>query len=302
LPSSASTAPELLAGFDARRVQVGDADLFLRIAGSGPPLLMLHGYPQTHLAWHRVAPLLARQFTVVLPDLRGYGQSRGPTPDDAHRHYSKRTMAGDMVRLMTALGHDRFLLAGHDRGARVGYRLCLDHPERVKRLAALDIIPTFDMWERMDADRALGSYHWMFLAVPAPVPERLIGTDPDFYIRHLLTRWAGRDARLDARAVAAYVEQFRNPAVVAATCADYRAGATTDRADDAADRRDGRKIGCPVIVVWGRGYLGNRTSSPLAVWQRWADNVSDVALDCGHFVAEEKSEECGDALARFFSA
>ena len=149
---------------------------------------MLHGYPQTHVIWHRVAPLLAQRFTVILPDLRGYGQSRGPVPDNAHRNYSKRVMAEDMVRLMTALGHERFLLAGHDRGARVGYRLALDHPERVARFAALDIIPTLDMWERMDADRALGSYHWMFLAVPAPVPERLIAADPDFYIRHLLTR------------------------------------------------------------------------------------------------------------------
>ena len=272
----------------------------MRIGGGGPPLLMLHGYPQTHAAWHRVAPLLARHFTLILPDLRGYGQSRGPAPDDAHR-YSKRAMAEDMVRLMTALGHDRFLLAGHDRGARVGYRLCLDHPARVLRFAALDIIPTLDTWERMDADRALGSYHWMFLAVPAPVPERLIGADPDFYIRHLLMRWAGPSAMLDPRAIAAYVEQFRDPAVVAATCADYRAGASTDRADDAADRRDGRKIGCPVLIVWGRGYLGNRTSSPIAVWRRWADEVRDVALDCGHFVAEEKPEECAEALARFFS-
>jgi len=292
----------LLAGFGERRVEAGDASLFLRIGGSGQPLLLLHGYPQTHLAWHRVAPLLARQFTVILPDLRGYGQSRGPAPDDAHRHYSKRAMAEDMVRLMSVLGHERFLLAGHDRGARVGYRLALDHPERVERFAALDIIPTLDMWERMDADRALGSYHWMFLAVPPPVPERLIGADPDFYIRHLLVRWAGPGAALDERAVAAYVEQFRDPAVVAATCADYRAGASTDRADDAADRRRGGKIDCPVLIIWGRGYLGTRTSSPIAVWRRWADDVREVALDCGHFVAEEKPEECAAALAGFFAA
>jgi haloacetate dehalogenase len=302
LPSSASTAPEpLLAGFGERRVEVGDASLFLRIGGSGPPLLLLHGYPQTHVAWHRVAPLLGRRFTVILPDLRGYGQSRGPLPDNAHRNYSKRAMAEDMVRLMTALGHERFLLAGHDRGARVGYRLALDHPERVARFAALDIIPTFDMWERMDADRALGSYHWTFLAVSAPVPERLIGADPDFYIRHLLTRWAGAGAQLDERAVAAYLNQFRDASVVAATCADYRAGATTDRADDAADRQSGRKITCPVLIVWGRGYLGMRSDSPAAVWRQWADDVREVALDCGHFIAEEKPEACASALERFFA-
>ena len=292
----------LLAGFGERRVEVGDASLFLRMAGSGPPLLMLHGYPQTHVVWHRVAPRLARQFTVILPDLRGYGQSRGPVPDGAHRHYSKRVMADDMVRLMSVLGHERFLLAGHDRGARVGYRLALDHADRVERFAALDIIPTLDMWERMDADRALGSYHWMFLAVPPPVPERLIGADPDFFIRHLLARWAGPGAALDERAVTSYVGQFRNPAVVAATCADYRAGASTDRADDAADRRKDRKIACPVLILWGRGYLGARTSSPMAVWRRWADDVREVALDCGHFLAEEKPEECADALLRFFSS
>ena len=292
----------LLAGFGERRIEVGDANLFLRIGGSGPPLLMLHGYPQTHVIWHRVAPRLAEQFTVILPDLRGYGQSRAPAPDDAHRHYSKRTMAQDMVQLMTALGHERFFLAGHDRGARVGYRLALDHPERVQRFAALDIIPTLDMWERMDADRALGSYHWMFLAVPPPVPERLIAADPDFYIRHLLARWAGHGAQLDERAVAAYVEQFRDPAVVAATCADYRAGASIDRADDAADRRKDRKIACSVLIVWGRGYLGARTSSPLAVWRRWADDAREVALDCGHFIAEEKPDECAAALAGFFAA
>jgi haloacetate dehalogenase len=291
----------LFEGFTERRVSTGEAELFVRIGGAGPPLLLLHGYPQTHVAWHRVAPMLARQFTLILPDLRGYGRSRGPAPDAEHRRFSKRAMAQDMAAMMSALGHERFRVAGHDRGARVGYRLCLDHPERVERFAAIDIIPTLDMWEGMNADKALASYHWTFLAVPSPVPERLIGADPEFYIGHLLERWAGRPDALDPAAVAAYLGQFRDPAVVAATCADYRAGATVDRADDAEDRRHGRKIGCPVLVLWGRGYLSSKTGSPLAVWRRWADEVREVALDCGHFVVEEKPEEAAQALLSFMA-
>ncbi len=288
-------------GFTDRRVSTGEAELFVRIGGVGPPLLLLHGYPQTHVAWHRIAPVLAQQFTLVVPDLRGYGQSRGPAPDAEHRRYSKRAMAQDMAALMTTLGYERFGLAGHDRGARVGYRLCLDQPERVERFAAIDIIPTLDMWDGMNADKALASYHWSFLAVPAPVPERLIGADPEFYVGHLLERWAGRRDALDPAAVAAYLGQFRDPAVIAASCADYRAGATVDRADDAEDRRRGNKIACPVLVLWGRGYLSSKTGSPLAVWRNWADDAREVALDCGHFVAEEKPAECAAALASFMA-
>jgi haloacetate dehalogenase len=286
----------LFEGFTERRVSTGEAEIFLRIGGRGPPLLLLHGFPQTHVAWHRVAAVLARQYTLILPDLRGYGRSRGPAPDAAHRCYSKRAMAQDMASLMTALGHGRFRLAGHDRGARVGYRLCLDHPARVERFAAIDIIPTLDQWEGMTADKALSAYHWQFLAVPAPLPERLIGADPDFYYEHLLHRWAGRRDALDPASVADYLGQFHDPAVIAATCADYRAGASVDRADDAEDRRDGRRIACPVLVLWGRRYF---RSSPLPVWRKWADEVQEVALDCGHFVVEEKPEEAAEALLSF---
>ena len=290
----------MLDGFAEQRVPVGEAELYLRTGGKGPPLLLLHGYPQTHEAWHRVAPRLARAFTLVMPDLRGYGRSTGPAPDGEHVGYSKRAMAGDMAALMAALGYERFLLAGHDRGGRVGYRLCLDHPERVARFAALDIIPTLDMWEEMDADKALGTYHWTFLAAPAPVPERLIGADPDFYIRHLLQRWAGAPEGLDPRAADAYVAQFQDPAVVAATCEDYRAGATVDRRDDLDDRQAGRRIGCPVLVIWGRGYAASKAASPLGAWHRWADDVRELALDCGHFVAEEQPEAVAEALDAFF--
>ena len=288
-------------GFTEHRIVTGDAELYVRTGGDGPPVLLLHGYPQTHVAWHRVAPLLRRHFTLVMPDLRGYGQSRGPVPDPAHRHYSKRAIAADMAALMTALGHERFFLAGHDRGGRVGHRLALDHPQRVLRFAALDIIPTLAMWERMDADRSLASYHWSFLAVPAPVPERLIGADPDFYFEHLFSRWAGKREALDSRAVAAYLAQFRDPAVIAATCADYRAGAGIDRLDDAEDRRRGNKLACPVLVLWGRRYLTSKTASPLAAWSDYADDLREVALDCGHFIAEEEAERCASVLIEFFA-
>ncbi|WP_119458906.1 alpha/beta fold hydrolase [Rhodospirillaceae bacterium SYSU D60014] len=289
----------MLDDFEDRRVTLDEAEIYLRIGGEGPPLLLLHGYPQTHLVWHAVALVLAREFTLVMPDLRGYGQSRGPAPDPEHRNYAKRAMARDMVALMDSLGHERFLLAGHDRGGRVGYRLCLDHPGRVARFAALDIIPTLDTWEEMDADKALGTYHWPFLAVPAPVPERLIGADPDFYIRHLLDRWAGRSDALDPRAVAAYVEQFHRPSVLSATCEDYRAGATLDRAHDREDRDAGRRLDCPVLVIWGRGYAASKAASPAEAWRRWADEVQEVALDCGHFVAEEEPQACAAALGGF---
>jgi haloacetate dehalogenase len=300
-------------------VAVGEAELYLRLGGDGPPLLLLHGYPQTHVAWHRVAPLLARDFTLVIPDLRGYGASfavNGDVNADSlllsednsklspltakHHNYSKRAMAADMVALMAALGHERFALAGHDRGGRVGYRLCLDHPERVTRFAALDIVPTLNVWEAMDAGSALSTYHWQFLAVPAPLPERLIGADPDFYFTHLLERWAGRPDALDPEAVQAYLAQFHDPAVIAATCDDYRAGASVDRDHDQADRDAGRKIVCPLLVLWGRRYLAAKEASPLATWREWAGDAREVALDCGHFITEEEPEACAAALREFF--
>lgn len=290
----------MLDDFDEKRITVGDAEIYLRTGGSGSPLLLLHGYPQPHVIWHRVAPTLAEHFTLVMPDLRGCGRSKGPAPDATHVNYSKRAMAGDMVAVMAALGHERFALAGHDRGGRGGYRLCLDDPARVTRFAALDIVPTLEVWEEMDADRALDVYHWPFLAVPAPVPERLIGAEPELYIRHLLDRWAGRKEALDPRAVTAYVEQFHRPPVIAATCEDYRAGASLDRDHDRADRAAGRKIQCPMLVVWGRGYETSKGASPAEVWRRWAVDVQDAPLDCGRFVAEEQPEACAAALLAFF--
>jgi haloacetate dehalogenase len=290
-------------GFHETRIPTGDAEIFALTGGTGPPLLLLHGFPQNHVMWHLVAPRLAARFSVVIPDLRGYGDSRGPGSDPRHRNHSKRVMAGDMIAVMAALGHGRFSVAGHDRGGRVGYRLALDHPEQVVRLAVLDILPTSDVWDRMDSRSAMNSYHWLFLAQPAPLPERLISLDPDFYLRHLLERWAGPTDALEPAAVAEYARHFRKPSVIEAFCEDYRAGATVDADDDRADAGDGRTMTCPVLVLWGRQYLSAKASatSPLDVWRPWADDVRDVALDCGHFLAEEQPDACADALERFFA-
>tara|TARA_R110002073_G_scaffold222261_1_gene382472 strand:+ start:2098 stop:2979 length:882 start_codon:yes stop_codon:yes gene_type:complete len=290
----------MLPNFTAHRIAIGESELYVRTGGSGPPLLLLHGYPQTGAMWHQVAPKLAEHFSLVIPDLPGYGRSKGPPCDEAFNAYSKRATAQTMADLMSQLGHEEFRLAGHDRGGRVAFRLCLDHPDRIEKYAALDIVPTLDQWERLNADRALSGYHWQFLAVPAPVPERLIGSDPDFYLEHLLRRWAGNYDALTPASLADYREAFRKPEVIHATCNDYRAGASIDREHDRVSRDAGEKIRCPVHVIWGRGYLSNRAGSPAPVWQQWAEDVGDTGLDCGHFVAEELPDDCARAMSEFF--
>ncbi len=289
-------------GFGEQRVATSEAEIYVRSAGQGPPVLLLHGYPQTHVIWHAVAPRLVDRFSLVIPDLRGYGESRGPPPDPGHLNYSKRAMARDMAEVMRALGHERFGVAGHDRGGRVGYRLAFDHPERVSHFAAIDIIPTLTAAEGMDKDKALNSYHWIFLAQPAPLPERLIGHDPEFYLRHLLDRWAGDREALDPDTVAEYIRHFCKPSVIEATCEDYRAGMSIDLEHDRADRDAGHKIRCPTLVLWGKRYLSAKAQSPLAVWRDWAQQVFEIALDCGHFVPEEQPQACADALREFFSS
>jgi haloacetate dehalogenase len=289
-------------GFERQRVRTGNADLSVLTGGSGPPLLLLHGYPQNHVMWHAVAPPLANRFSLVVPDLRGYGDSVGPAADVEHANYSKRVMAQDAADVMTSLGHHRFFIAGHDRGGRVAYRLALDRPERVARLALLDILPTFEVWDRMDHRAALGGYHWLFLAQPAPTPERLIGANPDYFLHHLLDRWAGRPDALDRAAVSEYARHFRKPSVIEATCEDYRAGASVDLEHDRSDRHAGRRVRCPTLLLWGRSYLRPKSASPLDIWRPWADDIRDVPLDCGHFLAEEQPQACAMALTEFFQA
>ena len=282
-------------GFELSFLDTGEATIRVRHGGSGPPVLLLHGHPQTHAMWHRVAPSLAAEFTVVAADLRGYGASSKPPTTPDHEPYSKRAMARDQVEVMRQLGFERFAVAGHDRGARCAYRLALDHPERVRMLAVLDIIPTGEAWRRADMAFGLVNYHWFFLAQPHPLPERLIGADPDaYYFR------SGRE-RFSADALADYLRSVHNPETIHAMCEDYRAGATIDFELDEADRRAGRRIECPVLALWaGRDEL-ERWYDVLAIWREWADDVRGRPLDCGHFLAEEAPEEVAGELRAFFA-
>lgn len=269
----------LFEGFEARDVPTPRGTIHARVGGSGPPLLLLHGYPQTHLMWHAVAPLLADRFTVVAADLPGYGGSFRPPVADDHEPHSKREMAADLVAAMAELGHARFALAGHDRGGRVAYRLALDHPDAVAALAALDIVPTGEIWARADDRFALGYWHWGFLAQPPPLPERMILGSPDaFWIA--AERLGIKVDLYPAETIAAYREQMADPAFVTASCEDYRAGATVDRAHDDADRGV-RTIACPVLVLWGgHGALPIFYSDPLELWRPGSPRAR--AGDPGH--------------------
>jgi haloacetate dehalogenase len=280
-------------GFAESRIDTGEAELHVRHGGSGPPLLLLHGYPQTHAMWHRIAPRLAEAFTVVAPDLRGYGRSSKPATTDDHEPYSKRAMARDQVALMRALGHERFAVCGHDRGARCGYRLALDHADRVTGLAVLDIIPTAEVFRRVDGRFALSAWHWFFLAAPHDLPERMIAADPDaFYLRG-----GGRLFAPDA--LDDYRRAFRDPACIHAMCEDYRAGASLDVAHDEADRGAQHRIACPTLALWGaRGAVAR--VDVVDVWRQWADDVRGRALDSGHFLAEEAPDATCDELMTFF--
>jgi haloacetate dehalogenase len=286
--------------FEQQSINVNGIDLQVTSGGQGPPLMLLHGFPQTHVIWHKVAPLLARDFTLVMPDLRGYGNSAAPPGDAGHRCYSKREMARDIVALADQLGFRQFALAGHDRGGRVAYRLVLDHPGRVTRLCAIDIIPTLDAWEEMDTAAMVSAFHWSLLAASAPLPEQLIGQNPTLFYRALLERWAGDIDRLDPQAIAIYLEQYRDTARIHAQCEDYRAGATIDRDLDQADRDANRRLDCPVLVLWSSGYLAGKANSPLASWRRWADEVYEQAFECGHFIVEEQPQQAAQAMRDFF--
>lgn len=281
--------PDLFPGFATHRITTAAGEIFARVGGSGQPLLCLHGYPQTHVCWHRVASVLASECTVVAMDLRGYGQSSAPASDRGQTVYSKRAMAEDCIALMQALGHNRFAAMGHDRGARVAYRLALDRPEVVARLILLDILPTAEVWARMTAAAALSAYHWSFLAQPYPLPETLIAAAPGYYVEHTLGSWT-KDRTLTCfapPALAHYRRLLGVPERVHAVCEDYRAGATTDRLADEADLKVGRRIPCPTLVLWGTDYVGKATVDPLEVWGALCTCVQGEAIVSGHFLAEE---------------
>ena len=290
---------KLFPGFTSRRIATSGTEINLIVGGSGPPLLLLHGYPQTHAMWHRIAPRLAQHFTVVCADLRGYGDSGKPVSEPDHCTYSKRAMAQDQVDVMHALGFERFALAAHDRGARVAHRMARDHPGRVERLAVLDISPTAIMYAKTDKAFATAYYHWFFLIQPYDLPERMIGADPGYYLRKTVGGWdtAGL-AVFDPVALAEYERCFRDPATIHATCEDYRAAATIDLAHDAADT--GRKIDCPLLVLWGEKGVVHRFFDPFADWNSVASDVRGKALPSGHYLAEEAPDATSAELLTFF--
>jgi len=305
-PEPGGDGTEMLEGFAAAEVPTGETTIFTRSSGSGPPLLLLHGFPQTHVMWRGVAPRLAHSFTVVCADLRGYGQSGCPVSTPDHAPYAKRAMARDMVTVMERLGFPRFSVAGHDRGGRVAYRMALDHPARVDRLAVLDVVPTETVWDRADARFALGFWPWSLLAQPEPLPERILAAAPEAIVDDALGGWGSPSAAFPPEVRAAYVQALREPAHAHAICEEYRAAATVDREHDRTDRARGRRIVCPLLALWSaRGALDTwyvEESGPIALWRAWCDEVQGRPLDAGHFFPEEIPAETAEALNRFFSA
>jgi haloacetate dehalogenase len=286
-------------GFTSTTVETSGAAIHVVHGGSGPPLLLLHGNPQTHVMWHKLAPRLAERFTVIAPDLRGYGDSAKPKSDAAHSAYAKRAMAADQVEVMRRLGFPRFRVAGHDRGARVTHRLCLDHPDAVEAAVVLDICPTATMYARTDKAFATAYYHWFFLIQPADLPERLIGAEPDFYLGRMLGSWARTEGVFTNEALAEYRRCFRQPEAIHAMCEDYRAAATIDLDHDAADAD--KRIECPLLVLWGEKGVVGRLFRPIEDWRDKARDVRGRALPCGHFLPEEAPEETLGELLRFFA-
>lgn len=282
-------------GFTLERIDVGEVQLRVRHGGSGPPVVLLHGHPRTHATWHRVAPLLAREHTVICPDLRGYGGSSKPPSDPGHTTYAKRAMARDVVGLLDALGHDRAAVIGHDRGCYVAMRTALDHPERVSRLGVLDGVPIGEALARADARFAARWWHWFFLGQSDKPAERVITADPDAW-------YGGSPAAMGEEAYADYRRAIHDPATVHAMCEDYRAGLGPDRAADDADRAAGRRIACPVLFCFSeRDDMVDLYGDPAAIWRDWADDVRVAAIDSGHHMAEEAPEQLAAALADFLA-
>jgi len=284
-------------GFRYTTVDVGPTRYRPGVAGSGPAVLLLHGYPQTHLCWHRVAPALTEGNTVVVCDLKGYGESRSSPGGPLGEGYSKREMAAELVELMAQLGCERFAVVGHDRGGRVAYRMALDHPAVVDRLALLNIVPTVDQFERMTGDTSIDYYPWVLLAQPAPFAEHVVGASAEYILRHTMSTWTATPDAIPPDAVERYLRAF-TPEAIAGMCADYRAAFHIDRPMDAADREAGRRIGCPVLVHWG-AEEGAMSDGPLPVWRRWADAVEGGPLPSGHFIPEEAPDALAASLRRF---
>jgi len=294
----------MIAGFKKSIQQCNGVDIAVHRAGKGTPLLLLHGYPQNHMCWEKVAPILAQTHDVIVPDLRGYGDSSAPANDAHNTIYSKRTMAQDMADLLTALEIPSTNVLGHDRGARVSYRLALDHPKRVRKLGIIEIVPTGDFWASWNADLAMAAYHWTFLAQPAPMPERMISADPDSYIDWTLTQWTLRQTleTFSPEALESYRAQARDPARVHAMCSDYRAGASFDRALDLKDKANEKRITSPIRFLYGAHGFPAKSGNAEELWRSWAADVEASVCESGHFVMEENHQAVLDAFLPFFEA
>jgi haloacetate dehalogenase len=286
----------LLPGFEYRRIDVDGVTINCAISGSGPPLLLLHGYPANHLTWRHIAPRLAKDHTVVLADLRGYGDSGKPVPDSAGFVYAKRSMASDQVGLMRQLGFGQFQLVGHDRGARVAHRLVLDHPDAVTRLAILDVLPTQYSYSHVTRSVATTNFFWFFMANDRGVPEHMIGADPDYWLRAVMSQLLGEGASIEPEVMEDYIRCFRDPGTIAGSCADFRASATTDLVHDEETSAAGQKIECPVLVLWGTQSTG---SDPLGIWHQYASDVHTKELPTGHFLPDEAPDLVTGALRDF---
>jgi haloacetate dehalogenase len=291
--------PDFFPGFEQRRIRTAGAEINLVMGGSGPPLLLLHGYPQTHVMWRKIAPKLAQEFTLVIPDLRGYGDSSKPPAGVDLAAYSKRALAQDQVETMQAFGFKRFRVAGHDRGARVTHRLLRDHPERIEKAALLDIVPTLYRFETIDQKAAMGSFHWFFLIQPSPFPEQMIGASVELFLRKMLGL-SGTPGAHEPEAYAEYLRCFGNPETIRATCDEYRAGASIDLEHDRADR--GRMVTVPLLILWGERSGQGSGYDMLAVWREHAETVMGQAIKSGHFIPEEKPDDAYQALRDFFTA
>jgi haloacetate dehalogenase len=285
--------------FQQKTINTSQAKINVVTGGIGFPLLLLHGYPQNHLMWHKIASDLAKHFTVVATDLRGYGDSSKPQGDADHHNYSKRVMAQDQAEAMSQLGYSEFYLIGHDRGARVAHRLTLDYPEKVKKLALLDILPTYELYKTADKEFATAYYHWFFLIQPNPFPETLIGANPEYFLRTCLQSWSRDFTAFTPEVLAEYIRCFSNPATIHATCEDYRAAAGIDLIHDELD--SDRQIECPLLVLWGNQGIIGRKYDVLATWKQRGVNVTGKAIECGHFLVEEKPKEALLEILNFLS-
>ncbi|MBA2343686.1 MAG: alpha/beta hydrolase [Rubrobacter sp.] len=282
-------------GFERHLIQTSGAEINAVRGGDGPPVLLLHGYPQTHAMWHAVAPRLAEHFTVVAADLRGYGDSSKPSGGEDHAAYSKRAMARDMVEVMEHLGFESFAVVGHDRGGRVAHRLVLDHPDRIEKLALLDIIPTREVFARTDKALATSYYHWFFLIQPYDLPETLIGADPTYYLHKKLGGWGTALDTFAPEALTEYERCFSDPRTIHASCEDYRAAASIDLAHDEADAGM-KQIECPLLLLWGASGIMGKLYDVEEIWHPYARDVRGKAMDAGHFLAEEQPEETARKL------